>query len=351
MGYGLGSAGAAALNSKDADRRTIAVMGDGGFWHNGLTSGVGNAVFNENDQLLVVVDNDYAAATGGQDLLSSHATKPERSTQHPIEKAARGVGVEYAKTIDDTFDVGDQVKDAFMDALHDRGERPEAPRHAERVPAEPPAPGQTGNAQGAERGQARGARALRRRPRDLHRRSRLHPHQRLPVALDRAEPGPDADRPGGDRAEQLRRLRRLRHQRPHGGTLPELLPHRRGPEPDQKRRIRGQGPQPLDQARLGAASSVAPPSSRPRPPDVERAGPRGKPPAQRRDPRPRRRGRRRARRLDRRHRRGGRLRGADDLGRGRRPAHRRDRLLPGDAGAGARRSTPTTTGRESARPR
>lgn len=116
MGYGLGSAGAAALNSKEADRRTIAIMGDGGFWHNGLTSGVGNAVFNENDQLLVVVDNDYAAATGGQDILSSHAQKPDRSTQHPIEKAARGVGVEWAKTIDDTFEVGD-VKDAFMEAL------------------------------------------------------------------------------------------------------------------------------------------------------------------------------------------------------------------------------------------
>jgi indolepyruvate ferredoxin oxidoreductase alpha subunit len=49
MGYGLGSAGGAALNSKTADRRTIAIMGDGGFWHNGLTSGVGNAVFNQND--------------------------------------------------------------------------------------------------------------------------------------------------------------------------------------------------------------------------------------------------------------------------------------------------------------
>jgi len=116
MGYGLGSAGAAALNSKDADRRTVAVMGDGGFWHNGLTSGVGNAVFNENDQVLVVVDNDYAAATGGQDLLSSHAEKPDRSTQHPIEKAARGVGVEWARTIDDTYEVGD-VKEAFMEAF------------------------------------------------------------------------------------------------------------------------------------------------------------------------------------------------------------------------------------------
>lgn len=116
MGYGLGSAAAAALNSKDADRRTIAVMGDGGFWHNGLTSGVGNAVFNENDQLLVVVDNAYSAATGGQDVLSSQAESPLRSTQHPIEKAARGVGVEWSRTIDDTYDVG-EVRDAFVEAL------------------------------------------------------------------------------------------------------------------------------------------------------------------------------------------------------------------------------------------
>jgi indolepyruvate ferredoxin oxidoreductase alpha subunit len=116
MGYGLGSAGASALNAKDADRKTIAIMGDGGFWHNGLTSGVGNAVFNKNDQLLVVVDNDYSAATGGQDVLSSHADRPTRSTKHPIERAARGVGVEYAKTIDDTYDVG-TVRDTFVEAL------------------------------------------------------------------------------------------------------------------------------------------------------------------------------------------------------------------------------------------
>jgi indolepyruvate ferredoxin oxidoreductase alpha subunit len=116
MGYGLGSAGAAALSAPGADRRTVAFMGDGGFWHNGLTSGVGNAVFNQSDQLLVVVDNAYAAATGGQDLLSSQARVEARSTQHPIEKAARGVGVEWAKTIDDTYDVG-AVRDTFVEAL------------------------------------------------------------------------------------------------------------------------------------------------------------------------------------------------------------------------------------------
>jgi indolepyruvate ferredoxin oxidoreductase alpha subunit len=116
MGYGLGSAGGAALSGPGAERRTVAVMGDGGFWHNGLTSGVGNAVFNKSDQVLVVVDNAYAAATGGQDLLSSEAESPTRSTQHPIEKAARGVGVEWARTVKDTYDVA-KVRDTFLEAL------------------------------------------------------------------------------------------------------------------------------------------------------------------------------------------------------------------------------------------
>jgi len=116
MGYGLGSAAASALNGKDASRRPIAFMGDGGFWHNGLTSGVGNAVFNENDQLLVVVDNAYSAATGGQDLLSSAAENPRRSTKHPIERAVRGVGVRWARTMTNTFKV-DEMKQVFIDAL------------------------------------------------------------------------------------------------------------------------------------------------------------------------------------------------------------------------------------------
>src|SRR4029077_5426085 len=61
MGYGLGWAGAAAFNTPGTARRTISIMGDGGFWHNGLTSGVGNAVFNQTDSVLVVVDNSYTA--------------------------------------------------------------------------------------------------------------------------------------------------------------------------------------------------------------------------------------------------------------------------------------------------
>ena len=99
MGYGLGWAGASAFNVKDAAKRTISVMGDGGFWHNGLTSGVGNAVFNQNDNVLVIVDNDYSAATGGQALLSSRGENDSRSTGHTIERAVRGVGVDWVRTV------------------------------------------------------------------------------------------------------------------------------------------------------------------------------------------------------------------------------------------------------------
>ncbi|HWG51310.1 MAG TPA: indolepyruvate ferredoxin oxidoreductase subunit alpha [Candidatus Acidoferrales bacterium] len=116
MGYGLGWASAAALNTNETKKRTISFMGDGGFWHNGLTSGVGNAVFNQTDGVLVVVDNSYTAATGGQDILSSQASNPIRTTRQPIADAVRGVGVKWVKTITRTYDVA-AVRDVFKEAL------------------------------------------------------------------------------------------------------------------------------------------------------------------------------------------------------------------------------------------
>jgi indolepyruvate ferredoxin oxidoreductase alpha subunit len=104
MGYGLSGAGASAFNVK-GEKRTISVMGDGGFWHNGLTSSIGNAVFNEHDGVIIIVDNHYAAATGGQDILSSRADNPRRSTQHSIATAVKGIGVKWVRQIDRTYDV------------------------------------------------------------------------------------------------------------------------------------------------------------------------------------------------------------------------------------------------------
>lgn len=116
MGYGLGSAGAAAFSSKETSRRTISMMGDGGFWHNGLTSGVGNAVFNKNDNVLVIIDNGYSAATGGQDVLSSKASNAIRTTNMSIEKAVRGVGVEWVRTIGNTYSIS-TMQDTLREAL------------------------------------------------------------------------------------------------------------------------------------------------------------------------------------------------------------------------------------------
>lgn len=116
MGYGLGSAGAAAFNTPETQKRTISIMGDGGFWHNGLTSGVGNAVFNKNDSLLVVIDNSYTAATGGQDILSSAATNPIRTTKLSIADAVKGIGVKWARTVTNTYDI-EGMKHLLREAL------------------------------------------------------------------------------------------------------------------------------------------------------------------------------------------------------------------------------------------
>jgi indolepyruvate ferredoxin oxidoreductase, alpha subunit len=118
MGYGLGPASASAFNVK-ADKRAIAVMGDGGFWHNGLTSGIGNAVFNKSDGVVLVVDNHYSAATGGQDLLSSRALNRSRSTRHAIADAVKGMGVKWVRQIDRTYDVG-RLRDTLKEALTTR---------------------------------------------------------------------------------------------------------------------------------------------------------------------------------------------------------------------------------------
>jgi len=121
MGYGLGAAGASAFNTP-SDKPPIAIMGDGGFWHNGLTSGIGNAVFNKSDALTIIVDNNYAAATGGQDLLSTKSGSPRRSMRHPIEKAVRGVGVEWAKTVQ-TYDIA-SMRRALKEAVTKKGTGP-----------------------------------------------------------------------------------------------------------------------------------------------------------------------------------------------------------------------------------
>ncbi len=121
MGYGFSLASSSAIRSK-LPHRAISVMGDGGFWHNGLSTGVSSAVFNKHDGVLIIVDNGYSAATGGQDIPSFvkpenliASTREARVDQQPIEAAVKGVGVEWVRTVR-TYDIAD-MKATIDDAL------------------------------------------------------------------------------------------------------------------------------------------------------------------------------------------------------------------------------------------
>lgn len=98
LGYGLGLASSSGVGPL-LPNRTISIMGDGGFWHNGFTSGVVNAVYNNQDSVLVILKNGYTSATGTQAIPSS----PTQPVAHPltldIEKALRGVGVKWIRTV------------------------------------------------------------------------------------------------------------------------------------------------------------------------------------------------------------------------------------------------------------
>jgi indolepyruvate ferredoxin oxidoreductase alpha subunit len=108
MGYGLGAAGASAFGT-DGGKRAVSIMGDGGFWHNGLTSGISNAVFNKHDDLTVIIDNGYSAATGGQDIPSSRAANKRRQGNNSIVDAVKGVGVKWVKQTQ-TYDMRGTLK-------------------------------------------------------------------------------------------------------------------------------------------------------------------------------------------------------------------------------------------------
>lgn len=115
MGYGLGPASNAAFDG-GGEKRSISILGDGGFWHNGLSSSIGNAVYNKSDGVIVIVDNFYSAATGGQDILSSRADNASKATGHSITDAVKGVGVKWVRQIDRTYDVP-KMREILNEAL------------------------------------------------------------------------------------------------------------------------------------------------------------------------------------------------------------------------------------------
>ena len=115
MGSGLGPAANGAFDGGGA-KRPVAIIGDGGFWHNGLSSSFTNMAFNKSDGLAIVVDNFYSAATGGQEIMSSRAASGSKATGNPISRALRGIGITWVRQIDRTYDVA-RMRDTIREAL------------------------------------------------------------------------------------------------------------------------------------------------------------------------------------------------------------------------------------------
>src|SRR6185369_15242933 len=114
VGYGLGLASSTGI-APNFGKRVISMMGDGGFWHNGLATGVASAVFNQNDSVLIVMKNGYTSATGWQFLPSSPKKGDFGASRMSIENTLRGVGVKWMRKVR-TYGVSKMV-DTLKEAL------------------------------------------------------------------------------------------------------------------------------------------------------------------------------------------------------------------------------------------
>ena len=98
LGYGMSLASAAAV-APFQDKRSISIMGDGGFWHNGLTTGVIATMLNEGDSILVIMQNGFTSATGQQFIPSSAKGRGGRNPGMSIEKTLQSLGVPWLRTV------------------------------------------------------------------------------------------------------------------------------------------------------------------------------------------------------------------------------------------------------------
>jgi indolepyruvate ferredoxin oxidoreductase alpha subunit len=109
LGYGMSLASRAGV-SPLMKRRTLAVMGDGGFWHNGLITGVQSALFNGDDAVLLIFKNGYTSATGTQDIISTPDDAIKEASEdkteslvhrnQAIERTLEGLGVRWLRRVD-----------------------------------------------------------------------------------------------------------------------------------------------------------------------------------------------------------------------------------------------------------
>lgn len=119
LGYGMSLASGGAVGPA-LGQPTVAIMGDGGFWHNGLVSGAVNAQWNGHDSVLVIMENGYASATGQQHVPSTGSTPWGQQIKVSIESALKSIGVRWLKRVD-SYSVSSVMK-TFREAFDARGQ-------------------------------------------------------------------------------------------------------------------------------------------------------------------------------------------------------------------------------------
>ncbi|HWI54296.1 MAG TPA: thiamine pyrophosphate-dependent enzyme, partial [Desulfobacteria bacterium] len=91
---------ASGLSAVEKDRKHIAFLGDSTFFHTGL-SGLINAVYNNSDIVLVVLDNRTTAMTGHQPHPGLEKTATGLNEKYiDIAGVARAIGVGYVREVD-----------------------------------------------------------------------------------------------------------------------------------------------------------------------------------------------------------------------------------------------------------
>jgi indolepyruvate ferredoxin oxidoreductase alpha subunit len=98
LGFGMSLASAAAV-APNLDRRPISIMGDGGFWHNGMITGVASNVLNKSDGVLIIMQNGYTSATGQQYIVSSATSRQGGAVGGDIENALRALGIKWLRKV------------------------------------------------------------------------------------------------------------------------------------------------------------------------------------------------------------------------------------------------------------
>ncbi len=113
MGTGLATTGAL---SRLVDETMISFMGDGTFWHSGLTTSVINAVQNNTNAILVIFENFHVAMTGGQPNPSTGVNfRGEPIPKMAIEATLKACGVRWTRVVN-PYDLDDSLA-AFRAAL------------------------------------------------------------------------------------------------------------------------------------------------------------------------------------------------------------------------------------------